>query len=43
MRNSIVLDEVLEDPSCAIVFQVEYVINIPIQVNINSNPKQKVN
>jgi hypothetical protein len=35
MRNSVVLDDVFEDPMCAIVFQVEYVLNIPIQVSVD--------
>lgn len=42
MRNSLVLDEIFEDSQCAIVFQVEYVINIPIQVDFNTNQKNKV-
>lgn len=36
MRNSIVLNEVFEDPLCAIVFIVEYIINVPTQVNLPS-------
>jgi hypothetical protein len=45
MRNSIVLNEVIDDPMCAIVFQVEYVINVPIQINLlstNKNNKKSV-
>ncbi len=41
MRNSIVLNEVLDDPLCAIVFQVEYVINVPIQINMLTTGKNK--
>jgi hypothetical protein len=43
MRNSVVLNEIFEDEMCAIVFQVEYVINVPIQITVdNLNSKNKV-
>lgn len=41
MRNSLVLDQVFEDSLCAIVFEVEYVINVPIQVQIDKDPRNK--
>ncbi len=42
MRNSIVLNDLFESSYCAIVFQVEYVINMPIQRNLISTVKNKV-
>ena len=42
MRNSLVLDNVMDDPMCVIVFQVEYVVNIPIQLSLMSTGKTKV-
>jgi hypothetical protein len=41
MLNSIVLDEVFEDASCAIVFSVEYIITIPIQVDLSIDSRNK--
>ncbi|CAF0840751.1 unnamed protein product [Brachionus calyciflorus] len=41
MRNSVVLDQVFEDPLCSIVFLIEYVLNIPIQIHIDKDPKTK--
>ena len=41
LRNSVVLEQVFEDSLCAIVFEVEYVINVPIQVQIDQDPKNK--
>jgi len=42
MRNSIVLNDLFESSYCAIVFQVEYIINIPIQRDLISTVKNKV-
>ena len=41
MRNSIVLNQVFEDPLCAILFEIEYVINVPIHVNILNTINKK--
>ena len=41
MRNSLVLDEIFEDPMCAIVFVVEYIVTIPIQVTLEIDAKNK--
>jgi hypothetical protein len=41
MRNSLVLDEIFEDPMCAIVFVVEYIVTIPIQFNLEIDAKNK--
>lgn len=43
MRNSVILNEIFEDPLCTIVFEIEYVLNIPIQVNIMNTLNKKVN
>lgn len=42
MRNSVVLNELFDDPLCTIVFEVEYVINVPIHVNIMNTMNKKV-
>jgi hypothetical protein len=42
MRNSIVLNEIFEDELCAVIFEIEYVINVPIQMNIMNTVKRKV-
>lgn len=41
MRNSVVLNQVFEDPVCAILFEMEYVISVPIHVNILNTIKKK--
>ncbi len=41
MRNSIVLNEVTENPLCTIIFEMEYIINIPIHVNILNTINKK--
>ena len=41
MRNSIVLNEVSEDPLCTIIFEMEYIINVPIHVNILNTINKK--
>jgi hypothetical protein len=38
MRNSVVLNQVFEDPVCAILFEMEYVVSVPIPVPIPSTP-----
>jgi hypothetical protein len=42
MRNSVILSEMLEDDLCAIIFELEYVVNVPISVNILNTVKKKV-
>ena len=42
MRNSLVLNDVIEDPMCAIVFMVEYVINIPISMSVQTTLNKKI-
>ena len=42
MRNSVVLNQVFEDPVCAILFEMEYVVSVPIPVHHTpSTPNKK--
>lgn len=41
MRNSIILNEVFEDSMCAILFEIEYIISVPIHVNVLNTIKKK--
>jgi nephrocystin-4 len=41
MRNSVALDEVFEDSMCAIVFQIEYVVSVPIQLGVDELKNKK--
>jgi len=38
-----VLNQVFDDPACAIIFELEYVVSIPVQVNVISNKNNKKN
>ena len=43
MRNSVVLNELFEDPACTIVFAIEYIINVPVNLQVlNPEDKKKV-
>ena len=42
-RNSVVLNQVFDDPICAIIFELEYVVSIPVQVNVINNKNNKKN
>ena len=37
------LNQVFDDPACAIIFELEYVVSIPVQVNVISNKNNKKN
>ena len=41
MRNSVVLNQVFEDPVCAILFEMEYVVSVPIPVHTPNTPNKK--
>ncbi len=41
MRNSIILNNIFEHPLCAVLFEIEYVINVPIHVNILNTINKK--
>ena len=38
-----ILNEVFDDPMCAIIFELEYVVSIPLQVNILNVKNNKKN
>ena len=42
-RNSVAISQVFDDPMCAIIFELEYVVSIPVQVNIFSSKNSKKN
>lgn len=43
MRNSVVLNELFEDAGVAIIFAVEYIINVPVYLQVlNPEDKKKV-
>jgi hypothetical protein len=44
MRNSVFLNELFEDVGVAIIFAVEYIINVPVNLQVVSpEDKKKVN
>jgi hypothetical protein len=43
MRNSVILNDLFEDPACSIIFAIEYVINVPVSLQVlNIEDKKKV-